>query len=64
MMEIPVITEDDDTYIVGLQVEGHASNSRSELNHLTGLDFVKSYNSGNTVTNANDCTEFFDIILG
>lgn len=61
--KIPVITEDDNTDIISLQVEGHTSDSRSELDHLTCLDFVKSNNSGNTVTDADDSTKLLDIIL-
>lgn len=61
--KIPVITEDDDTDIISLQVEGHTSDSGSELDHLTCLDFVKSNNSGNTVTDADDSTKLLDIIL-
>lgn len=60
---LPVITEDDDTDIVSLQVERHTSDSGSELDHLTGLNFVKPNNSGNTVTDTNDSTELLDIIL-
>ena len=37
---LPVITEDDDTDIISFQVKSHTSNSRSELDHLTCLDFI------------------------
>jgi hypothetical protein len=60
---IPVITEDDDTDIVSFQVEGHTSDSGSELDHFTCLDFIEANNSGNTVTNTDDCTELFNIVL-
>ena len=62
--KIPVVTEDDDTDIVSFQVEGHTSDSGSELDHLTGLDFVETNDSGKTVTDTDDCTELFHIILG
>jgi hypothetical protein len=60
---LPIISEDDDTNIVGLQVKGHASNPWSELDHLSCLNLVQSYDSGNTVTDTNDCTELFNIVL-
>ena len=63
MIEIPVISEDDDTDIVSFQVESHSSNAWAELDHLTCLNFVETYNTGNTVTDADDCTEFLDIVL-
>ena len=63
MGKLPIVSEDDDTDIIGFQVQGHTSNSGSELNHLTCLNFIQSNDSGNTVTNANDCSEFFYIIL-
>ena len=60
---IPVITEDDDTDVVSFQVEGHASNTWAELDHLSGLDLIEAYNSGNTVSNTDHSSELFDIIL-
>ena len=63
MNKLPIVSEDDDTDIISFQVQSHTSNSRSELNHLTCLNFIQSNDSGNTVTDANDCTEFFYIIL-
>ena len=63
MNVVPVVTEDDNTDIIGLQVESHTPDTGSKLDHLSGLDFVQSNDSGNTITNTNDCTELFDIIL-
>lgn len=60
---IPVITEDDDTDIIGLKVQGHTSDTWSELDHFTCLDLLQSNDSGNTVTDTDDCTELFDVIL-
>jgi hypothetical protein len=61
--EIPVITKDDNTDIISFQVQGHTSNSGSELHHLTCLNFIETDDSGNTITDADDCTELFNIIL-
>ena len=60
---IPVVSEDDDTDIIGFQVESHTSDSGSELDHFSGLDFVESDDSGDTITDADDCAEFFNIVL-
>ena len=60
---LPVITEDDNTDIISLQVKSHTSDSRSKLDHFTSLNFIKSNNSSNTITDTNDSTKFFDIIL-
>ena len=62
-MKLPIVTEDDDTDIISFQVEGHTSNSGSELDHFSGLHLVKSDHSSNTVTDADDRTEFFDVVL-
>lgn len=61
--EIPIISEDDDTDIIGFQIEGHSSNAGPKLHHLTGLDLVESNNSGNTITDANHSSELLDIVL-
>ena len=61
---VPIITEDDNTHVVGFQVESHTSDAGSELDHFTGLDFVESNNSGNTITNADDSSELLDVVLG
>ena len=61
---VPIITKDDDSHIVGFQIESHTSDTGSELDHFTGLDFVESNNSGNTITNADDSSKLLDIVLG
>ena len=62
-MCIPIISKDDDSDIIGLQVEGHTSNSWSELDHLSGLNFIEANDSGNTVTDTNHSSKLFNIIL-
>jgi len=62
LLDLSVITEDDHTHVVGFQIEGHTSNSRPELDHLSGLDLVQSHHSGDTVSNTDDSTEFLDIV--
>ena len=55
---LPIVTEDDNTNIVSLQVKSHTLDSTAELHHLSGLDLGETENSGNTITNRNNSTEF------
>jgi hypothetical protein len=55
-----VITEDDNTDVGVLQVEGHTSETRGEDNHLTGLDLVQTVNTGNTVTNRDNLADLIE----
>ncbi len=59
----PIVTQNDDTDVVGFQVKGHTSDTRGELNHFTGLDLGKTENSGNTITDGDNGTEFLDVVL-
>ena len=60
---LPVVTQDDNTDIVRLQVEGHTLDSGVELNHLTSLDLSKTEHTCNTITDGDDGTEFLKIVL-
>jgi len=55
-----VITEDDNTDVGVLQVEGHTSEARGKDNHLTGLDLVQTVNTGNTVTNRHNLADLIE----
>merc|ERR1712073_1945 len=46
-----VITEDDNTNVVGLQVESHSLQAGAELHHLLGLDVLEAVDTGDTVSN-------------
>ena len=61
---VPVITEDDDTDIIGFEVESHTSDAGSELHHFSGLDLVEADHTGDTVTDADHSTILLDIVLG
>ena len=60
---LPVVSEDDNTDVVGLKVESHSLDSRIELHHLSGLDLGESEHSGNTISDRDDTSEFFQVIL-
>ena len=61
--DLPIVTQDDNTNVVGLQVESHALDSRLELDHLTSLNLGETEDSGDTITDGDDGTEFFQIVL-
>lgn len=61
--DLPIVTKDDNTDVVGLKVESHTLDSGIELHHLTGLDLGESEHSGNTISDGNDTSEFFQVIL-
>ena len=46
-----VITENHDTDIVGFEVQGHTLHATLKFYHLTGLHFVKTVDTRDTVTN-------------
>jgi hypothetical protein len=55
-----IITENHNTDVGVLKIEGHTANTRGEDNHLSGLDLVKAVHTGNTVTNADDVTDLVE----
>ena len=61
--DLPIVTQDDNTDVVSLEVKSHTLNSRLELNHLSGLNLGKTKHSGNTITNGDDGTELLQVIL-
>ena len=46
-----VITKNHDTDIIGFEVQGHALHTTFKFYHLTGLHFVKTVDTRDTVTN-------------
>ncbi len=62
-LDISVVSEHDNTDIVGFQVQCHTSDTWAELNHFSCLDLGQAEHSGDTVSNGNDSSEFLDVIL-
>ena len=60
---LPVVAQNDNTDVIRLQVEGHTLNAGVEFNHLSCLDLSQTEHTGNTVTDRNDGTELFQVIL-
>ena len=60
---LPIVAENDNTDVVSLQVESHTLGARLELHHLTSLDLGETEDSGDTITDGDDSTEFLQVIL-
>ena len=45
----PVVTEDGDTDIVGLEVKTHSSDTRGEFHHFFGLNISQTVHTGDTI---------------
>ena len=56
--DVPVGTEDNNTNVVGLKVQGHALNTTGKFNHFTGLNIVQTKHTGNTVTDGKHAANF------
>merc|ERR1711970_53968 len=59
-----IVTEDDNTDVVWLQVQSHTFDSGVKFNHFFGLDVFQTVNSSNTITNSQYLTGFLKIDLG
>ncbi|EAV43677.1 hypothetical protein SIAM614_03331 [Stappia aggregata IAM 12614] len=55
---VTVGAEDNDTNVVGFQVQGHALDTTREFDHFTSLDLVQTINTGDTVTDGEHLTDF------
>merc|ERR1719464_1485787 len=56
-----VITEYDNTNVVGLQVKGHAFKTGAEFYHLLCLDVLQTIDTSDTVTNAQHTASFLKV---
>jgi len=56
LFDLSIVTEDDDTDVVWLQVQSHTLDTAVEFNHLLGLDVLQTVNSSNTITNSQNLT--------
>ena len=62
-LNFSIVTKHDNTNVVGFEVKGHTLDTGVELNHLTGLNFGETENTGNTVTDGDNSTELLKVIL-
>lgn len=63
LLDLSIVTQDDDTDIVSLEVKSHTLDTRAELNHFTCLDLHETENTSNTITDGDDSTEFLQVVL-
>merc|ERR1719220_1869092 len=56
-----VVTEDDNTNVVRLQVEGHAFQARAEFHHLLSLDVLQAIDTSHTVSNGEDTASLLQV---
>src|SRR6202030_934425 len=62
-LDLAVGTEDDDTDVVGFEVQRHAARAVFELDHLAGLDVVQPVDAGDTVADGQHLSDFGDLGL-
>ena len=55
---VTVRTEDNDTDVVGFEVQRHAPDATGEFDHFTGLHVVEAIDTGDTVTDGEHVTDF------
>ena len=63
LLDLAVRAEDDDADIVGLEVERHALDAVRELDHLAGLDLVKTVDPRDAVADAEHPADLGDLRL-
>ncbi len=51
LFNVTVRTKNNDTNIVGLEVQRHSTDTTGEFNHFAGLNIVQPIHTRNTVTN-------------
>jgi len=56
-----IVTENDNTDVIGLQVKSHTLKTAGEFNHLFGLAVLQTIDTGNTVTNGENTTSLLNI---
>ena len=63
-LNVPVVAENNDTDVVGFQVERHALDAAREFDHFAGLDLIEAVDASDTVTNGQHLTDFRDFGFG
>ena len=58
--DLAVGAEDHDADVIGLEVQGHASDTGLELDHLARLDVIEPIDASNAVADRQDLTDFRD----
>ena len=56
--DVAVGTEDNNTDVVCLEVQGHAHDAAGEFDHLASLDVVQTIHASDTITNGQNAADF------
>merc|ERR1712139_111902 len=64
LLDVTIVTEHDDTDVVGFQVERHTLDARVELYHLLGLDVLEAVHTSDTISDSEHLTSLLKIDLG
>lgn len=62
-LDLSIVTKDDDTDVVSLEVKSHTLDAGLELNHLSSLDLGQTENTGDTITDGDDGSELLKVVL-
>src|SRR6201996_1204690 len=62
-LDLAVGAENNDTDVVGFEVQRHAAGAVLELDHFTGLDVVEAVDAGNTVADGQHLSDFGNLSL-
>ena len=62
--DLTIVTEDHNTHVVVLKVEGHAAKTAAELNHLAGLHLIEAVHAGDPVTHRKHLPDLIDLAEG
>src|SRR5690606_1715059 len=62
-LDAAVVAENNDTDVVGLEVQRHAPDAARKLDHLAGLDVVEAIDAGDAVADRQHLSDFGDFCL-
>ena len=60
---LPIVTKNDDTDVVSLEIKSHTHDTGFKFDHLTCLDLGETEHSGDTITDGNDGSKLFQVVL-
>ena len=60
---LPIVTKNDNTDVVSLEIESHTHDTGFKFDHLTCLDLGETEHSGDTITDGNDGSKLFQVVL-
>ena len=63
LLDDTIVTEDDNTDVVVLQVQSHTAQAAVELHHLTRLHLLQPVHTGNAITDGQDFADLLQLDL-